>query len=81
MGVRQLARETQIALSQVADLLHGRAVPRPSTRAVLIGTVTVWAGAELAVTPLRDSHDPSVVLAKYLLARSKRKDQKGDVER
>ena len=42
MGIRRIARETQIAVSQVADLLHGRASPRPATRAVIVGVVTAY---------------------------------------
>ena len=66
MGIRPVARETGIALSQVADLLHGRAVPRPATRALLIGTVTACATSELGLRAPHDGHDPNVTLAMCL---------------
>ena len=82
MGIRRVARESQIALSQVADLLHGRAVPRPATRVVLTGRVTAWAASELGPARLRDNHNPTVVLASYLAALSsdppRRETPKGD---
>jgi hypothetical protein len=40
MGIRRIARETQIAVSQVADLLDGCASPRPATREII--AVTAW---------------------------------------
>jgi hypothetical protein len=62
IGVRRVARETQIALSQVADLVHGRALPRPATRALIAGTVTAWASKFGCDAPDR-RQDPNLPLS------------------
>ena len=70
MGVRKVHRETGIALSQVTELLSGRAVPRATTEALLIGTVSGWAARELGRDQGLAEDDPHAVLAEYLVVRS-----------
>ena len=47
IGIRRVHRETGLALSHVADLLNGRALPRASTKTLLTNMVTRWVGTEI----------------------------------
>jgi Cdc6-like AAA superfamily ATPase len=67
MGVRRVARETGIALSQVARILHGSSIPRLRTRSLLAATVTPWAAQQLG-SAVR-TVEPSGVLVSYLVTR------------
>jgi len=60
IGIRRLSRATGLALSQIANLLSGRAVPRPATRELITGTVSAWTSSEIGQTPLRDCAQPSM---------------------
>jgi hypothetical protein len=71
IGMRRIARDSQIALSQVADILHGRASPQPTTRAVLAQTVTACAATELGIAGLTTRPDSGALLTSYLATRSR----------
>jgi len=71
MGIRRIHRESGLALSQVADLVHGRATPQLATRKLLLRTVTRWAATRSGLAPSRDDRDSDAVIAKYLAARQR----------
>jgi hypothetical protein len=67
MGVRRLARDTPIALSQVSALLSGRASPRKTTLRLITSTVASWAATQLRFAP--NECDQTTTLAAYLAMR------------
>ena len=56
LGIRRVARETRLALSQVAHLVHGRATPRLRTRTLITNLVSACATADL---PSNEAHPVS----------------------
>jgi hypothetical protein len=66
MGVRRMARATGVSLSQVADLLHGRASPRPTTRTRFIEATAALAAVELGFDVTEGGSHPTGMLNAYL---------------
>jgi hypothetical protein len=66
MGTRRLQRATGLALSHVVDLLHERAWPRPSTKALLTNKVTLWAATENGIPTATVFRQPPATMAACL---------------
>jgi hypothetical protein len=77
MGIRRIARVTRLDRSQLIEVFHGRAIARPTTRALVTKEVSEWAASELGIPSPLDCAQMSAVLASFLATRARKEYEAG----